>query len=300
MSQKPFVVIANPAAGNGRGWSRVNGLLERLRRACIPLHVYRTERPGHAAELARSAYRAGYRRFLGIGGDGTAFEILNGLFPDAAAAGAPELALLPAGTGNSFLRDFTRQPERDVIEAILQGRARRCDVFQLEHAGGTLFFINLLSLGFAADVAAFRNRHFRRGGQLGYLVCLLACLARLRPQSFPLQADDEPTDARPCLFLSFNNSRFTGGKMLIAPMADPADGLIEMVRWEPIGRLRLLWNLPGLYTGRHIHHRLASRRPARRITFLLERRVNAMVDGESLELQCRRLDVLPGALWLLV
>jgi diacylglycerol kinase (ATP) len=299
MSQKPFVVIANPAAGNGRGWSRVQWLLDRLRQAGVALELYRTERPGHAAELARSAYQAGYRRFLGIGGDGTAFEILNGLFPDAAAS-APELALLPAGTGNSFLRDFTRQPERDVLEAILQGRARRCDVFRLEHAGGRLFFINLLSLGFAADVAAFRNRYFRRGGQLGYLACLLACLARLRPQSFPLQTDGGTTDARPCLFLSFNNSRFTGGKMLIAPMADPTDGLIEIVRWEPIGRLRLLWNLPGLYTGQHIRHRLASRQAARRIDFFLDRRVNVMVDGETLELQCRRLDVLPGALWLLV
>ena len=66
-------------------------------------------------------------------------------------------------------------------------------------------------------------------------------------------------DRRRCLFLTFSNSKFTGGKMMIAPKADPTDGRIEYVRWGPVGRLRLLWNLPRLFTGTHIEHPLASR-----------------------------------------
>lgn len=300
MTTQPVFAIMNPAAGQGRGRSRAERLLRSLEEAGLPLAKHLTERPGHASELARQAYQDGYRWFLGLGGDGTAFEILNGLFPAAAAGAPPALALLPCGTGNSFLRDFTRDPEREVVEALLAGRRRRCDVLRLEHAQGELYFVNLLSLGFAADVAAFRNRHFRRGGQLSYLLSLLICLVRLRPQSFPLRVDEGSWEDRPCLFLSFNNSRYTGGIMLIAPYADPADGLIELVRWEPIGRWRLLWNLPGLYTGEHIHHRLASRKAARTIQFSLHRPVNAMIDGESFELLCRRLEVLPGALELIV
>ena len=84
--------------------------------------------------------------------------------------------------------------------------------------------------------------------------------------------------------------------MLIAPGADTSDGLIEYVRWGPIGRLRLLGNLRRLYDGSHIHHPQASRRAARRIEFELESAVTAMVDGEVLELECRSLEVLPGAL----
>ena len=46
-------------------------------------------------------------------------------------------------------------------------------------------------------------------------------------------------DRRRCLFLTFNNSKFTGGTMMIAPKADMSSGLIEYVRWGAIGRLGL-------------------------------------------------------------
>ncbi|HEV2389036.1 MAG TPA: diacylglycerol kinase family protein [Candidatus Acidoferrales bacterium] len=301
MNGAAFIAVVNPAAGNGRCGKRAGEALERLRRAGVAFETVRSAGRGHTTELAREAYGRGYRRFLAVGGDGTAFEILNGLYPAAETDPRLELAFLPLGTGNSFLRDFSARAADHTLEAILAGRSRRCDVLRLAHSGGNLYFINLLSLGFAADVAAFRNRHFRQGGRLGYLASVLVWLAKLAPQSFPVRVDGEAEfDRRPCLFLSFNNSKFTGGTMLIAPGADPSDGLIELVRWEPVGRWRLLWNLPGLYTGAHIRHRLASRRAARRIEFEPAGVVNAMVDGESLRLEPRRLDVLPQALSVIV
>ena len=84
--------------------------------------------------------------------------------------------------------------------------------------------------------------------------------------------------------------------MMIAPKAEPSDGQIEYVRWGPIGRLRLLWTFPRLFTGTHIDHPLASRAAAQRIDLELEGPVNAMVDGEILRLECRSLDILAGAL----
>jgi diacylglycerol kinase (ATP) len=99
-----------------------------------------------------------------------------------------------------------------------------------------------------------------------------------------------------CLFLTFNNSKFTGGKMMIAPKADSGDGLIEYVRWGPIGRLALLRNFPTLFDGTHLNHPLASRASATRIEFRLEGPVDVMVDGEVLTLQPLMLEVLPGAL----
>jgi len=84
--------------------------------------------------------------------------------------------------------------------------------------------------------------------------------------------------------------------MLIAPQADPADGLIEFVRWGPIGRLGLLRNLPRLYDGSHIEHPLASRRAVRHVEFKVPAPVDIMIDGEVATLECRSLDVLPAAL----
>jgi len=83
--------------------------------------------------------------------------------------------------------------------------------------------------------------------------------------------------------------------MLIAPNADATDGLIEFVRWGPIGRLGLLRTLPKLYDGTHIHHPLASRRAVKRVEFNVPVPVDVMIDGEIATLECRLLDVLPGA-----
>jgi len=185
-----------------------------------------------------------------------------------------------------------------VLEA---GRSRACDVLRVTHTEGAIYYINLLSLGFAADVAALRHRRFQGLGQFGYLLSIFLCLARLRRRPFPVRFDEQPEfDARRCLFLTFNNSKFTGGTMMIAPDAATDDGLIEYVRWGPIGRLGLIRNLRTLYDGTHTRHPLAERQSVRRVEFQLDGPVDVMVDGEVLALECRAIDVLPSALRVVV
>ncbi len=84
--------------------------------------------------------------------------------------------------------------------------------------------------------------------------------------------------------------------MLIAPDADPSDGLIEFVRWGPIGRLGLLRMLPKLYDGTHIRHPLASRKAVKHVEFKIPVPVAVLIDGEIFSLECRSLDILPSAL----
>jgi YegS/Rv2252/BmrU family lipid kinase len=261
--------------------------------------VRKTRAPGEAVVLANGAYAEGYRNFIAVGGDGTGFEIVNGLFPAAALEGRAALGFLPLGTGNSFLRDFTERGADYAIEAIRTRRRRPCDVIRLNHAGGTLFYINTLNIGFAADVATLTNRHLKRLGELGYLAGVLVSLARLRRRSFPLRADGERDDRR-CLFLAFSNSKYTGGKMMIAPQASIGSGAIEYVHWGPIGRFGLVRNLATLFDGSHIRHPLASRRTATRIEFDIEAPVDVVVDGEVLTLEVKSLEALPNALDVMV
>jgi len=299
--KKRFFTLVNPAAGGGRCGRLAGPALERLRAAGIELEVAQTRYPGHAMELVRQAQASGYRHFLAVGGDGTSYEIVNGLFPRAESDARPTLAFLPLGTGNSFLRDFNTRAAAASAEALLTAPPRSCDVIRLTHRDGVLHFINLLTLGFAADVAAVTNRRFKRLGQFGYILGVMTCLARLDRRAFPIRVNGSgELDRRRCLFLAFSNSKFTGGKMMIAPKADPADGLIEFVHWGPIGRLGLLRNFHTLFTGTHIEHPMASRAAARRIEFELDGPVDVMVDGESLTLECRTLEVLPAALEVLV
>jgi len=296
-----FLAVINPAAGGGRSRKLVPETLDRLRAGGIRFDVIETTAPGQGAHLARDAYGRGYRKFIAVGGDGTSYEIVNGLFPRRESDEPATLAFLPLGTGNSFLREFSDRGVEHAIEALLAGRSQPCDVLRLRHAAGVLHYINLLSMGFAADVATLRARRFSGWGELGYQSSIFISLARFRRRPFPLRVDGEgEIDRRPCLFLTFNNSKFTGGTMMIAPKAEVNDGLIEYVRWGPIGRLGLIRNLPTLYDGTHIHHPLAERREAKRIDFHLDAPVDVMVDGEVLTLQCQTLDVLPSALKVVV
>lgn len=292
-----FFAIVNPAAGGGRCGKLAGAALDRVREAGIDFEVASTNRRGEATELARSAYGRGFRNFLAVGGDGTSYEIVNGLFPEALSNGRPALGFLPLGTGNSFLRDFTTRGVEHTIEALRSDKRRACDVIRILHATGEIYFLNLMSLGFPADVGELTNRRFKRLGEIGYILGVLLSVVSLRYDTFPHRLNNASEwDHRSCLFLVFSNSKFTGGKMMIAPKADPTDGQIEYVRWSPIGRMRLLGLFPRLFTGTHIDHPLAFRAAARRIELDLDGPVNAMVDGEILRLECKSLEILPGAL----
>jgi YegS/Rv2252/BmrU family lipid kinase len=295
--RQTYFAIANPAAGGGRGRKLLGPALERLRAGGVEVEVVETGGPGEAMQMARDAYGRGVRNFIAVGGDGTSYEIANGLFPQALGAERPTLAFLPLGTGNSFLRDFSDRGVEYALESLLAGRSRTCDVMRLRHRGGVIHYINLLSMGFSADVAALRARRFRGWGELGYITSIFLTLARFRRRPFPVRVEGQAEfDGRRCLFLTFSNSKFTGGTMMIAPQAEINDGLVEYVRWGPIGRLGLIRNLPTLYDGTHIQHPLAERKAARHVEFNLDAPIDIMVDGEVLSLHCEELDVLPGAL----
>lgn len=295
--RQPYLAVVNPAAGGGRTRKLLAPALERLMAGGVEVEIVETSAAGDATRIAREAYGAGRRRFIAVGGDGTSYELINGLFPQAGVGDPPTLGFLPLGTGNSFLRDFSDRGVEHALESLIGDRTQSCDVLRLHHSAGVIHYINLLSVGFPADVANLRARRFSGHGELGYVISIFLGLARLQRRPFPVRVDgDSDFDRRRCLFLTFNNSKFTGGTMMIAPKAEVSSGLIEYVRWGPIGRLGLVRNLPRLYDGTHIQHPMAERKAVKRVEFDLDAPVDVMVDGEVLTLHCEALDVLPGAL----
>lgn len=297
LAKDRFLAIVNPAAGGGKSARLAGPALARLRESGLDIDVIASTSSGHAVELASEAFTQGYRRFLAVGGDGTAHEIVNGVFRGGAGGERASLGFLPLGTGNSFLRDFAADGEEAALKALIERKTRPVDIIRLKHSGGEVYSLNILSLGFTADVGALTNRMFKPLGHVGYLLGVVCRVVQLKRRAFALRCDDDAAwDERRALFLSFNNSKYTGGTMLIAPQADASDGLIEFVRWGPIGRAGLLKTLPKLYDGSHLAHPLASRRAVRHVEFKLVAPVDVMIDGEIARLECRTLDVLPGAL----
>jgi diacylglycerol kinase family enzyme len=75
------LAVVNPAAGFGKCAKLLGPALDRLRAAGARFDVAETKRAGHGIEIARNAFRDGYRKFIAVGGDGTSFEIVNGRSP---------------------------------------------------------------------------------------------------------------------------------------------------------------------------------------------------------------------------
>lgn len=290
-----ILAIVNGAAGGGRCGAAASRALASLRSAGLQIDELVTQREGHATELARDAFAKGRRRFLSVGGDGTAYEIVNGLFPEATTEHV-ELGMLPLGTGNSFLRDFRITDEDSAMAALRGWETRSIDVIRAEHSEGVVFFINLLGLGFTATVGELTNRRFKRLGPAGYIAAVVSKMVDLDKPVDPILLDDAEEDARPAVFLSFNNSKFTGGAMMMAPDADPSDGRLDIIRAGDFSRLPLLWAFPKIFLGRHIEHPKVETRRASRVEFLEERRQPVMIDGEILHIALRSLEVLPHAL----
>ncbi len=91
--------------------------LERLRVGGVEVDVVETRGAGDATRIAREAYGRGRRRFIAVGGDGTSYEVVNGLFPERGAVarhwqgerGRPShTGVLAAGDGEFFFARFQR------------------------------------------------------------------------------------------------------------------------------------------------------------------------------------------------
>ena len=79
-----YLAIVNPAAGGGRCGREAEQALASLRESGLDVASIETKGPGEGTQIVRKAFREGVRHFIAVGGDGTGFEIVNGLFPEAA------------------------------------------------------------------------------------------------------------------------------------------------------------------------------------------------------------------------
>jgi len=290
-------VIVNPASGGGRGEKRADDAVDTLRAKGWDLDVRHTRAAGHARDLAEEAAQDGVPTVIVAGGDGTTWEVVNGLLP--AKGPVPRLGVLPVGTGNSFLRDFGIVDTKGALAALSRPTERPFDAIRVDHAGGVMHYVNLLSVGFTAEVGAVTNRWFKPLGAGGYAFGVVGSLVSLGRPSFPYALDGGEKETAPVTLISFSNSQYTGGTMRMAPGADPTDGLLDVVHVGLLGRRRLLATFPRIYRGTHVDMPEVRTARARVVELNLAGPVSVMVDGEVLDLHLRRLEVLPGALTLL-
>ena len=294
--QDTITVIVNQAAGGGRCGKKASSVLNELQEgvnACLDIH--HTGKPGDATLIARQAWLAGSRRFWCVGGDGTLFEVINGLFPHD-SDDRPCVGVLPLGTGNSFLRDFNIHDTKTAISALSREKFRTVDAIRLEHDEGVIYFMNLCSIGFSARVGMATNRWFKPFGAAGYNMAVVLSLLGLNHPVYPLSIDNAPVDDRPCTLISFCNSRYTGGTMMMAPEADTGDGHMDIIRLNSMGRLSLLRAFPKIFDGSHINLEQVECERAEKVVFQDPQPMDVLLDGEVFHIIPRSIQVFAGAL----
>jgi diacylglycerol kinase (ATP) len=238
--------------------------------------------------------------------------VLNGLLPGGLQGDSRcRLALLPLGTGNSFVQHFTRLAEGGeqspdgselVLAALLAERRKSISVLRLDHTTGARFALGTVSLGFAADVAHRVNRGLKPLGVVGYTVGVLIELLRLRSHRLDATLHHRGHASslhRYAVFAAAQNVAYTGGNMLMAPDADPTDATAELVTLDRVSRLELLRAFPRIFRGDHVDHPAITLSPFDRLELheLPETAAQrVMLDGEVLELTPRAIEVVAAAL----
>ncbi len=295
-------MLLNPAAGKGKGVKHFTAIHAAVREKFPDLEVKTSEYPGHLVEICREAAAKDYRRIISIGGDGTPFEIINGLYACGKPAQEIELGMIPAGTGNSFLRDFDDTSHEKWLAHVLNGKTRPLDLVEFTYfkEGKEVknYYINIMGVGLIADILKLTNERLKFLGSFGYSLAVLIRLFKGMRNRLRVGVDGRSYEWKNSA-LVISNSKYTGGEMKIAPAADTADGQVDMVVFNEVNRREIIDIFLKVFKGTHIEHPKVKVLKGTEMTIDAEPQQLLMADGELLGETPMRLRVLPGALKLL-
>jgi YegS/Rv2252/BmrU family lipid kinase len=251
--------IINPAAGSGKEQEALlPHIIEAAKQGAAGYEIHRTTGAGEATLYVRDrlARDSGItKRFYAVGGDGTTKEVLNGLYghPDA------ELAIVPAGSGNDFVRNFGEaKPFLDMARQMA-GQAIPIDVMRCDSAREDLsgYALNMFNFGFDAKVVAHmaRMRNVVRG-KGAYVAGVMRELASYKMSLADIRIDGAPAFRATILLAGVGNGRFSGGGFDGMPMARVDDGFLDVMVIDPLTRLEFIRLVGAYHDGNHIEHPL--------------------------------------------
>lgn len=273
-----LLLIFNPIAAAGRAERLLPALESRLR-SFSELEIIVTRGPGDAVYSVARANLSGFDGLLAAGGDGTLFEVLNGLYQKARTHRIP-LGFVPVGTGNAFARDLGLQPGEweKAVDVVRAGRLKAVDIGQVETATETFYFLNIIGAGLPVDAMQTAAK-FKLFGNAAYTIGTLWRAMQLRSYPFRLEIDGKIIE-QDSLFVEISNTRFTGTSFLIAPGAALDDGLLDVTILGCLSRRRLLRLFPTIYSGRHVQYPEIHSCKAKEIRILAPSDLALAPDGE--------------------
>ncbi len=249
-----YKIIVNPTSGRGNGERIIPLLAQNLRGLGVDFDLVRTAGPLHAVALTQQAANDGFDVVVGVGGDGTANEVINGLMQAQENGHARQVALgvLPAGRGNDF--SFGVGMPADLAagcRVLAAGWRKPIDVGWVQ--GGIepdgRYFGNSIGIGFDAVVSIEALKMTRLTGFVSYLVAVFKTIfLHYQTPHVEIRFDGQVVTL-PALMVSIMNGRRQGGAFLMSPQGKNDDGLFDVCIAEKVSRGRILTLVPHFLKG---------------------------------------------------
>lgn len=247
--------ILNPKSGRSR---KHRNLEDSIKSACrkrqLNYHIYYTTAAGDATEYVRSMVRISQerQRFICVGGDGTINEIVN----SAPCNPNVEFGVIPCGSGNDFVRNFSGRKNFSDIDAQIDGDTVSLDLIKCND----YYCANMVNIGFDCAVVkeAARIKRFKLiTPGASYILGVFVVLFKKFGTPMKLVFDDGEVIEREFTLTAIGNGKYCGGGFRSSPKALLDDGLFDVCSIDKVSRLTFL-SLVGKYKkGTYLENRRA-------------------------------------------
>ncbi|HSP58538.1 MAG TPA: lipid kinase YegS [Halomonas sp.] len=266
------------------------------RKAGDAFDVLVTWEPGDAAHMAEQAGKAGVKRLIAGGGDGTVNEVVEGLMR-LPREQRPELGILPLGSANDLATSLGLPLEAEpALEAAMRLEAYSVDVPRLDDH----HYLNMASGGFGAEITTSTPKTLKRllgGGAYS----LIGALRAWQYQLYPGQLEWEGGKRSASLFLlAIGNGVQAGGGQPLTPAAKLDDGLLDVLVIRDFTGLSQMRQVIAELQSRPQHGEFVDAFRTTWLTFEGDIDLPLTLDGEPCKRRSFRVELDPGALSLAV
>ena len=270
-----YLFIINPKSGKGKAEKTLVPLVEDyFNKNKGNYEIILTSKIREATDIAKTeALKGGKLRIYACGGDGTLFDVVNGI----ANMPSVEVGAIPCGSGNDFIKTFGDARDFFDIEGQVKGSSFPIDLIKANE----FYSINVCSVGMDAEVANHKNNMKILSGSAAYTAAVFKSLLFNIKNRFTITVDGLSRPEKDYLFAVAANARYYGGSYMPAPDASPNDGLIDCVFINSVSRLKIISLLSAYKKGKHVNMpEICETVRAKSMTVESTAPLNLNVDGE--------------------
>lgn len=257
MEQSQWYCIVNPSAGAGRTTYLWPQACQRMQDRGISFTSVMAQGSSQAQSLAYEACARGVRRFISVGGDGTAHQVYQGIMQYIVMDGCDPsefyFGVIPIGSGNDWVKSVGLPCDPDkVIDIIAQGHFQSFDIVTSFTPQGMSYMLNCAGAGFDSLVCEIVERQKSLGlqGRAMYSRALVHAIRTLKRMKLTAVADGHIVYDGEAYSVAVGNGAYSGGGLRQVPLARTDDGIINYMIVPILTLPKIIEEVPRLLNGR--------------------------------------------------